>query len=156
MPVGMTKRIIALAVVAVVLLACGWFGIASAGPPRFHAYRKAALQAATAAHDAVRTSALTIGARLEHRASDAYTSVVLDDALGSVSSAEAKLDRLPPPDDRTTTLRDQLTPLLVDAVRQLGDVTTAVDGGDPATIRAAAKGLGVLGDRLDDYLDTFG
>ena len=149
---AMRKRIIAAAVVALVVIACGGAGFVMTQPPDYHDYRKTANQAADAAYGAVRTTALTIGALLEHRVTGPYTTVVVDDALTSVSSATQQLAAVPPPDDRTRALRAELEPLLAEAARILGDVSTALDGGAPDQIRTAAKNLGQVGDRLDDYL----
>lgn len=144
----------AASIVALVVLVCAGIGYVTTRPPDYHAYRKTANQAAEAAYDAVRTAALTVGALLEHRVTAPYTTVVVDDAVTSVSSATQELAAVPPPDDRTRAMRAELAPLLADAVRLLGDVSTALDGSQPDKIRAAARSLGELGDRLDDYLQV--
>jgi hypothetical protein len=148
----MRRRFVAAVVVGLVVLACGGVGFAMTQPPDYHDYRKTANQAADAAYGAVRTTALTIGALLEHRVTEPYTTVVVDGAVTAVSSATQQLAAVAPPDDRTRAMRAELAPLLADAARVLGDVSTALDGGQPDQIRAAAKDLGQLGDRLDDYL----
>jgi hypothetical protein len=148
----MRRRIIGAAIVALVVILCAGLGFATVQPPDYHDYRKTANQAAEAANGAVRTTALTVGALLEHRVTEPYTTVVVDDAVTSASSATQELAAVPPPDERTRAMRAELAPLLADAARVLGDVSTALDGGQPDTIRAAARTLGEIGDRLDDYL----
>jgi hypothetical protein len=148
----MRRRIIAAAVVVLVVLACGGVGFATTQPPDYHDYRKTANQAAESAYGAVRTTALAVGALLEDRVTGPYTTVVVDDAVTAASSATQQLAAVAPPDDRTRAMRAELAPLLADAARELGDVSAALDGGQPDRIRTAAQGLGQLGDRLDDYL----
>lgn len=149
----MAKRVVAAAVVLLALLGLGYCAVQ---PPDYHQYRKTANQAADAAYGAVRTTALTVGALLEHQVTGPYTAVVVDDALSSVASATQQLTQLAPPDKPTTAMRAELTPMLADAARELGDVSTALDQGDPDRIRTAAQGLGALGDRLDHYLEEHG
>jgi hypothetical protein len=148
----MARRVIVGAVVMVVVLLLVWFGFSSTQPPDFHQYRTTANQAAEAAHDAVRTTALTIGALLEHRVTGPYASVVVDDAVTSVTGATQQLAQLPPPDAATAAMRAELTPLLGDAARELGDVSHALADGAPDKIRSSAANLQSLGDRLDQYL----
>jgi hypothetical protein len=150
----MRKTVIVLVTAFVLLL--GWLGYRSTQPVSFHKYRTTAVQTAEAAQEAVRTTALTITAMLADKVTGPYVSVVLDTSVTSVSKAVAGFTELAPPDARTTAMRDELQPLLADAVRELGDVARAVDGGDTGAVRTAAAGLGDLGDRLDDYLDAHG
>ena len=75
----------------VVVLALAWLGFSSTQPPDFHQYRTTANQAAEAAYDAVRTTALTVGALLEHRVTGPYASVVVDDAVTSAAGATVNL-----------------------------------------------------------------
>jgi hypothetical protein len=149
----MAKRVVVGAVILLVLVGLGYCDVQ---PPDYHQYRKTANQAAQAALGAVRTTALTVGALLEHRVTGPYTAVVVDAAVSSVASANQQVTQLAPPDQATTAMRAQLTPLLGDAARELGDVSTALDEGAPDRIRAAARGLGALGDRLDGYLEEHG
>jgi hypothetical protein len=149
----MAKRIIVGAVIVLALVGLGYCDVQ---PPDYHQYRKTANQAADAAYGAVRTTALTVGALLQHRVTGPYASVVVDGALSSVASATQQVTQLAPPDRATTAMRSELTPLLADAARELGDVSTALDDGQPERIRSAARGLGALGDRLDGYLEEHG
>jgi hypothetical protein len=151
----MTKRIIAGAVV-VFVLCLGWLAFASTQPPEYHDYRKTANEAAQAAHDAVRTTALTVQALLEHQVTSAYVSVVVDQATTAVAGAAQQLAAIAPPDDATAAMRAELSPLLAEATRQIGDVSTALSADQPDAIQNAAKGLGTLGDRFDKYLEEHG
>jgi hypothetical protein len=136
----------------VVVLVLVWFGFSSTQPPDFHQYRTTANQAAEAAHDAVRTTALTVGALLEHRVTGPYAAVVVDEAVTSVTGATQQLAQLPPPDADTAAMRAELTPLLGDTARELGDVSHALEDGATDKIRSSAANLQSLGDRLDQYL----
>lgn len=148
----MARRVIVGAVVAVVVLVLVGLGFSSTQPPDFHKYRTTANQAAEAAHDAVRTTALTVGALLQHRVTSPYASVVVDDAVTSVAGATQQLAQLAPPDAETVAMRAELTPLLSDTARELGDVSHALEDGAPDDIRHSAADLQRLGDRLDQYL----
>jgi hypothetical protein len=152
---GVFVRRAVIVVVALLVLVLGWLGFRSTQPVSFHKYRTTAVQTAEAARDAVRTAALTVSAMAQRKVTHPYVSVVLDTSVTTVAKAVGKFAELPPPDKRTTALRDELRPLLADTVRELGDVARALDEGDAATV-AAAQGLGVLGDRLDGYLDAHG
>ena len=149
----MAKRVF---VAAVILLVLAGLGYCSVQPPDYHQYRKTANQAAEAAYGAVRTTALVVDALLKHRVTGPYAAVVVDDAMSSVSSATQQVTQLAPPDRPTTAMRAELTPLLTDAARELGDVSNALDDGHPDRIRTAAQGLGALGDRIDGYLEEHG
>src|SRR5690349_16443255 len=111
----MARRVVVGAVVAVVVLALGGLAYCSVQPPGYHEYRKTANQAADAAYGAVRTTALTVGALLAQRVTGAYASVVVDGAASAVAGATQQLAQLAPPDEATTAMRAQLTPLLGDA-----------------------------------------
>jgi hypothetical protein len=152
----MSRRIIVGAVIMVVVLVLVGLGFFSTQPPDYHKYRTTANQAAEAAHDAVRTTALTVGALLEHRVTGPYASVVVDDAVTSVAGATQQLAQLPPPDAATAAMRTELAPMLADAVRELGDVSHALEDGAPEKIRGSAANLQSLGDRLDRYLEEHG
>jgi hypothetical protein len=130
--------------------------IVASQPPDFHAYRKTAVQAAEAAHDALRTADLTVDAYLAHKAFGTYVGTVLDDCVSSTSSALGQLTEVPPPDARTAALRDELAPLLDDAAHRLGDVHRAAEADDPAQLRAAKAPLTPLAERIADFLDRHG
>ena len=145
-------RWIAVAVVAVL----AWVGLAyCAGPADAHEYRRTAVQAAQAGLNAVRTAALTAVADRNGKLVDPYVSVVLDDAEGAVASAQSQLAAQPPPDSATRGLRDELSPLLTDAARQLGDLDLLLSSGDRDAVQGAVDALRRLGDRLDDFVARF-
>ncbi len=133
-----------------------WLVVVFSLPPDFHDYRKTAVQAAEAAHDAVRTADLTVGAYLAHKAYRPYLGTVLDDCVSSTSSALGQLAELPPTDARTTALRDELAPLLDEAANRLADVHRAAGADDPGQLRTAQAPLAPLAERLTDFLDRHG
>ena len=65
----------------------------------------------------------------------------------AVQSAQA------PPDAATRALRDELTPLLVEAARRIGDLDLAASAGDDAGIDAVVAGLRQVGDQLADFVE---
>lgn len=143
-------RRVALGVVVVL----AWAGLAyCAGPADAHDYRRTAVQAAQAGLNAVRTAALAAVADRSGKVLDPYLSVVIDDSAGAVASAQDELAAEPPPDDATRALRDELTPLLVEASRRIGDLDLATSSGDDAGIDAAVSGLRQVGDRLDHFVE---
>jgi len=150
----MRKGIIAVAAVVVLLL--GWLGFSSTRPPDFHDYRKLAVESADSAYGAVRTASLAVTASLEHKAPGPYLSVMLDGCVRDASGAIGQFAQLPPPDAGTAAMRDELAPLLAEAVRQTGDVRAAADRADPTGLRDAAAGLQALAERLDDFLERHG
>jgi hypothetical protein len=131
-----------------------WLGLAyCATPPDGHEYRKTAVEQAQAALGAVRTVAVAGAAARDGRLVPPYLATVVDDAAGSVASAQRQLDAQPPPDAGTSAMRDQLAPLLLDAARQIAGLDRALSGeGDVA---ASLAGLGRLGDRLDDFVERY-
>jgi hypothetical protein len=57
-----------------------------------------------------------------------------------------------PPDDATRAIRDELAPLLADAVRDIGDVVLAADASDDTALVKAVDALARLGDQLSGFL----
>jgi hypothetical protein len=142
-------RWVALGVVIVLV----WVGLAyCSGPADAHEYRRTAVQAAQAGLNAVRTAALTGVADRDGKLVDPYLSVLIDDSAGAVASAQDQLAAQPPPDAATRALRDELTPLLVEASRRIGDLDLAASSGDDAAIDAVVAGLRQLGDELDGFV----
>ena len=147
-----TGRWVGAAAVIVLL----WAALAyCTGPPDSHEYRRTAVQVAQAGLNAVRTAGLTGTADRDGKLVDPYESVVLDDAAGSVASAQRQLAAQAPPDQPTRRMRDQLAPLLSEAASRLGDLTLALSTGDRATTQTQLDALSHLGDRLDDFVTRY-
>jgi hypothetical protein len=137
-----------------VVIVLAWVGLAyCAGPADAHEYRRTAVQAAQAGLNAVRTAALAGVADRDGKLVDPYLSVVLDDRAGAVASAQDELAAQAPPDAATRTLRDELTPLLVEAARRIGDLDLVALSGDDAGIDAVVAGLRQVGDQLDGFVE---
>jgi hypothetical protein len=143
-------------VVATLAAAWAWLVVTTLQPPDFQDYRKTAVQAAEASHDALRTAALTVDASLAHHTFDTYLATMLDDCVGSASSALGQFNEEPPADERSAALRDEVAPLLAEAASRLGEVDRAAGAGDEARLRAAAEPLTPLGERLAEFLDRHG
>ncbi len=145
---------IGLGVVLALLLA-GWLGLAfttSAGTDA-HAFRNAAAKTAQGALSAVRTARLAGQARLDGRMFDTTLSPVLDNAVRGVATAEEELAATPAPGPAQAPIRDQLTRLLDEASRTVGDLVAAFDRSEDPAARSAVAALGPLGDRLADFVE---
>jgi hypothetical protein len=133
-----------------------WLGLAyRAAPPDAHDYRRSAVRQAQAALGAVRTVVLAGAAARDGRLVPPYRSTVIDDAAGSVASAQRQLDGQPPPDAGTRTVHDQLAPLLLDASGRIAGVDQALDSGMPGGVTAALDGLARTGDRLAGFVERY-
>jgi hypothetical protein len=135
-------RVVVGAVALVVWLGLGY----CATPPDAYEYRRTAVEQAQAALGAVRTVVAAGAAARDGRLVPPYLATVIDDAAGSVASAQRQLDAQAPPDAGTGALREQLVPLLMDAAREIAGLDRALSGaGDVA---ASLDRLAGLGDRL--------
>jgi hypothetical protein len=149
-------RRIFVVLLTLAVLAGGWLAYDTTRPPDFHPYRVTAVEAARAAHDGLLVAGLTAGAFLEGRALSPYVSTVLDDAGESVADASARFAELAPTDERTVAIRDELTPLLAEAIVRLGDVRRADANGDAGALREAIRPLTPLAERFAGFLDRHG
>jgi hypothetical protein len=149
----MTRRGTVVAVL-LVLIAGSWGLLAYATrPPGAHEYRVDARQAAGGALSGVRTVVLAGRAEAADKVLDPYLATVLDDATDAVRTAQSDLAGQPPPDGRTRAMRDELAPLLAQAVQEVGDVSVAVGASDSRALSAAIGHLQHLGDQLSDFLE---
>ncbi|MFI5908113.1 hypothetical protein [Dactylosporangium sp. NPDC051541] len=138
----MRPRIMAATLAGVLVVVCGLLGYCSVRPPDFHDFRVAAVTTAQTAHDALLTADLTGGAVRDGKAPGPYASVQLDAGAKSLGTAVGDFAELPPPDAAATALRDQLLPMLSEAVARLGDAAA-----DPAR----TDGMRALAERLDAF-----
>jgi hypothetical protein len=146
------RRWIALLVVVVTL----WFGLAwCAAPADAHECRRTAVQAAQAGLTAARTVALAGDAQLRDRLFDPYFATVVEDESGAVAGAQQQLAGQVPPDEGTRRMRDQLTPLLVAATQQIGDLDLALSSGDRDAATRNLAALRHTGDQLDDFVERY-
>ena len=141
----MRRGLLILAVTLLAVLGAGAY--ASTRPPDRHEFRTTAVRAAQSAHDALRTAYLAGTALRDGRATAPYATAVRDAATGRTTTSTAARAGLPPPDEDMRALRDELTPLLTEAERRLGDTTA-----HPTDMAA----LPPLADRLSDFLDRYG
>jgi hypothetical protein len=128
-----------------------WLGLAYdlSRPVEPRAYLRTLVQAAASAHDAAQTGRLIGEQELAGRITGAFAAVAFDDAEKALAGAQKKFAGEAPPDRRSTALRDQLGPLLGQAVTALGD--TARSSGD-RQLRDGVARLGDLAARLDDFI----
>jgi len=147
-------RIYARWAIAVAALTLMWAGFAYAGsrPVDARGYLRTALQVAEAAHDAAATGALIGRQQLDGKVFGAFAVTAYDDAAKGLAGAAHKLAGQPPPDDGSAALRDRIAPLMLTAVRELGDAARA---DDDAALGAAVSGLDDVADQLTDVIEQY-
>jgi hypothetical protein len=145
--VGVRRRIMAGALVGLLVVVCGLLGYGSVQPPNHHEFRVTAVRTAQAAHDALRTADLTGGAVRDGNAPGPYAAVLLDGSAKSLGSAVSTFAELSPPDKASVAMRDELLPMLTEAVRRLGDAAA-----DPTH----TDGVALLADKLGGFVERHG
>ncbi len=124
-------------------------------PTDHHDYRKAAVQAAESAYNAVATVRLTGEAELAGRVIPPYVTTMVDDARRALAGAAKQFTGEAPPDATTTQMRDRLGPLLVAANAVLGEAESALQDNDDQALRSAIDALDQLSGRLSDFLEAY-
>jgi acyl-CoA reductase-like NAD-dependent aldehyde dehydrogenase len=139
-----------LVLVALVLL---WAGLAYdlSRPSDQSTYHRAVVQVAESAHDGVRTGWLVGREELSGRVFGTFVTATFDDAEKAVAGASKQFAGEAPPDEASTRLRDQLSPMLQSAARLLGDASQASDDN---ALREAVDALGKLADQLDAFVEA--
>jgi hypothetical protein len=122
-------------------------------PTDFHDYRKAAVQSAESGYNAVSTAEITVRAQLDDKVTGPFSKTTLDWASSAVAGAWKQFAGVAPVDEATTAMRDELGPILLSAVRVLGDLTKAEDSGSPAATAHALGQLGPVADQLSGFLE---
>ena len=140
--------------IVLLVLCWGGAGYLITKPTDHHNYRKAAVQAAESAYDAVGTVRLTVEASLEGRTFPPYLTSTLDDERQALAGAAKEFTAKSPPDDTTTKMRDELAPLLVAANARLGETEQAAQDGDDHALQEAVKQLRPLGERLSGFVEA--
>ncbi|MFI6132705.1 hypothetical protein [Micromonospora sp. NPDC051141] len=138
-----------MASVAVAWAGAGYLAIR---PADFHDYRKAAVQSAQSAYQAVKTAELVGESRLRDRVAGPYTASVLDDAREALVGAAKQYATEVPVDGRTETMREELGPLLLAANAGLGRVQTAARDDDAMELSAAVAALKPVTGGLSQFI----
>jgi hypothetical protein len=143
--------------VLVSLLAICWglVGYLLTKPTDHHDYRKAAVQAAQSAYNAVGTVRLTGEAELDGRLFPQYVTTMVDDARTALAGAAKRFTAKAPPDETTTRMRDQLAPLLVAANARIGDAQSATEDDDDQALKEALDALNPIADQLSGFLEAY-
>jgi acyl-CoA reductase-like NAD-dependent aldehyde dehydrogenase len=139
-----------IALAAVLLLWAG-FAYDVTRPTDRREYHRTAVQVAESAHDGVRTGWLIGREQLAGRVFGTYVTATFDDAEKAVAGASKQFAAEAPPDEASTRLRDQLSPLLHSAVQLLAD---ASEPADDSALRQAVDELGKLADQLDEFVEA--
>jgi hypothetical protein len=138
-------------ILAAVLLLWAGFAYDVTRPADRRDYHRTAVQVAESAHDGVRTGWLIGREQLADRVFGTFVTSTFDDAEKAVAGASKQFASEAPPDEASTGLRDQLSPLLRDAARLLGDASEAADDN---ALRQAVDELGKLADQLDAFVEA--
>jgi hypothetical protein len=150
---GRSRRVRALAILTCVLAACVAHPI---GPARtYGSYAAKASTTVESAISAVETVRLLADTAADGRAMGAYTSVAVseqEDTLGGLRGTFASIQ--PPPDERSTQLRRQLTALLNRSFDHVGDVRIETRRGHLDRLDVVAAPLAADADALNALLDT--
>jgi hypothetical protein len=128
--------------VAAVLATTAVFATACAEPSgSFGDYRSKVHETATDVVSAVATAQLTADLFLHHRATQAFTDVVVTNAEKDANSDESTLDSRQPPDQRSDALKNKVDDILQQATSALTDLRVAVRRNDRGGIRSALEQL---------------
>ena len=148
----MNLRRLTIALAGVLALWAG-FAVRVSAPPDRSDYRRTAVQAAGSAHDAAGTGALVARTQLDGHAFGTFIATAYDDAARTLSGAAKQIAEQAPPDDASARLRDEVLPLVQEAVRALGDASRASTEG---ALRAALAALDDVAGKLGDIVDQYG
>jgi hypothetical protein len=148
----MTRRRLMIALGAVLALWAGFAATVTAPPDRSD-YRRTAVQAAESARDAAGTGALVARTQLDGDVFGTFVDTAYDDAAGTVAGAAKQIAEQLPPDDASAQLRDEVLPLVQEAVRALGDASRAATAG---ALRSALAALDDVAGKLADIVDRYG
>ncbi|BCJ47700.1 hypothetical protein GCM10010168_20590 [Actinoplanes ianthinogenes] len=141
----------AIAAGAVVIV---WLGLAHqlVRPESYQHYARTMVQVAESAHDAAQTGRLVAEQQLAGRVTGAFSTAAYADATKGLAGAQQKFAAQGPPDEASRRLRDELSPLLGQAVVALGDASTA---DDDQTRELSAGRLGDLAGKLRQFVEAY-
>jgi acyl-CoA reductase-like NAD-dependent aldehyde dehydrogenase len=134
---------------AAVLLLWAGFAYDVTRPADQRDYHRTVVQVAESAHDGVRTGWLVGREQLAGRVFGTFVTTTFDDAEKAVAGASKQFASEAPPDEASTRLRDELSPLLQSAINLLADASEPTDD---AALRQAVDELGRLADQLDAFV----
>jgi hypothetical protein len=149
----MKRRVIVVAAVLGAVLV--GLGVLSQLPTDYTGFREAAVKAAQGSLAGVRSLRLAAEASRHGNMLPPVLSTVVDDSRTAATTAVQQFGLEDVPDERSAALRDELSPLLADAVRTIADAARAIDDGDDAQLRDAVDRLGGTGDKLDDFVTRY-
>src|SRR5207237_10278604 len=121
-------------------------------PSDYASYREAAVSAAQGSLSGVRSLLLAAQASEHGNMLPPVLSIVVDDSRTAATTAVQQFGLEDVPDERSAALRDELSPLLAAAIRDIADAARAIDDGDDAELHAALDRLRATGDKLDDFV----
>ncbi|KOV82445.1 hypothetical protein ADL03_24280 [Nocardia sp. NRRL S-836] len=133
-----------------VLLAVVLLGVWPESPSSYRSTVESSVQDAVSA---VGTARLTAQSALSGNTFGAYESTALEDVGDNLTTAVTDVIELPPTDQDTRRLRDEVLPPLQDSARIVGDLDLAIQNDDRDAINACVAGLTAVGDRLATTLE---
>jgi len=144
---------VAAAVVAVVW---GGVGYLSTRPTDFHSYRVAAVGSAQSAYTGLVSGQQASRALAASRIPPPMATAMLGDSRSAIAGAQKRLARDAPPDERTTAMRDELAPLLLQADAAISGLEDAVAHGGAVELRARADAADPVADHLRRFVEEHG
>ena len=125
---------------------------ACVGPARtFDAYEADAVATAEEVASAAGTALLAVDAAQAERVTANYLTVVLTEAEGAASSAQAQLESVQPPDEEADELLARISPVLDETASVLTNLRVAVRRSDLSALPAIAAPLEGLTRELDRF-----
>jgi hypothetical protein len=149
----MKRRVIIVAAVTAAVLV--GLGVTSQLPSDYDSFREAAVKAAQGSLAGVRSLLLAAEAGRHGNMLPPVLSTVVDDSRTAATTAAQQIGLEDVPDERSAALRDELSPLLTDAIRTIADTARAIDDGDDTQLREALDRLSATGDKLDEFVTRY-
>jgi hypothetical protein len=125
------------------------------GPARtFGKYEGKATTTAQSALSAVSTTSLAARSGATAQAWGAYLSVLVSEQEDGLNGVAGTFASIQPPDARADALRDQLNPILADAIDHVTDVRIAIRRGQLADLDRVAAPLAGDERKLRDFIEA--
>jgi hypothetical protein len=142
-------------IVLVTLLIAAWmvgYTVLDRAPDNT-AYRTMCVRAAQSGLDGLETARLAADDRGEAKVPSTTATVLLESAGKLVGEGQSSLAGVDPPDQRSIALRDEVTPLLVEANSVYGDLTLARGLNDRPAWQAAVARIEPLAAKLRAFVE---
>jgi len=130
-------------------------GVLSQRPADYTSYHKEALSSAEGALSAVRSLRLAVDASQHGRILPPVLKNMIDDSRTAATTAVQQLGDQDVPDERSARLRDEVSPLLAEAVSEISEAARAIDSDDEDLLNKTLDRMAETADDLDDFIDRY-